>query len=188
MRLLLASAIAVTAAILLLGGGAGLAAGPAVAATTRAAACPGANVVPTAATLTRARSAVLCLLNKERTSRGRRKLSENRALLLAARGHSVDMTRRHYFDHNTPEGVTPATRIVRKGYPRGGSGWTVGENIAWGGGPYATPASTVREWMHSPPHRANILLGRYRSIGIGIALGTPESASGATYTTDFGSR
>ncbi|MEA2391126.1 MAG: hypothetical protein QOK31_1235, partial [Solirubrobacteraceae bacterium] len=37
-------------------------------------------------------------------------------------------------------------------------------------------------------HRANILRGSFREIGIGIALGTPAGGSGATYTTDFGAK
>jgi uncharacterized protein YkwD len=42
--------------------------------------------------------------------------------------------------------------------------------------------------MNSPGHRANILSSSFRAIGIGIALGTPGSGRGATYTTDFGKR
>ena len=42
--------------------------------------------------------------------------------------------------------------------------------------------------MNSPPHRANILSSSFRSIGIGIAYGTPVGGGGGTYTTDFGRR
>jgi uncharacterized protein YkwD len=45
--------------------------------------------------------------------------------------------------------------------------------------------------MNSPGHRANILSHSYRSVGIGIAAGTPYgggTGGGATYTTDFGRR
>ena len=43
--------------------------------------------------------------------------------------------------------------------------------------------------MNSPGHRANILSGSFRAIGIGIAAGTPYGGGGgATYTTDFGRR
>jgi uncharacterized protein YkwD len=41
--------------------------------------------------------------------------------------------------------------------------------------------------MHSAAHRQNILDGRYKVIGIGVALGAPVAVSGgASYTTDFG--
>ena len=45
-------------------------------------------------------------------------------------------------------------------------------------------------WMHSPPHRANILNGTFSEIGIGIARGAPIGGvgDGATYVTDFGRR
>ena len=40
--------------------------------------------------------------------------------------------------------------------------------------------------MASPGHRANILNGRFREIGIGLTLGSPRGGSGATYATEFG--
>ena len=53
-----------------------------------------------------------------------------------------------------------------------------------------TPGGVVDAWMHSPPHRHNILSGKFREIGIGVARGVPVRANykGATYATDFGAR
>lgn len=140
-----------------------------------------------------AHDATLCLLNKERAAHGLRPLRSNDALASAARGHSRDMVRRSFFDHTAPGNITFVDRIRRAKYaPRGP--WAVGENLAWGSGNLAEPASIVANWMRSPGHRANILNGRFRSIGLGIARGVPINASaamarsGATYTTDFGSR
>jgi hypothetical protein len=63
----------------------------------------------------------------------------------------------------------------------------VGENIGWGQGPLSTPRAMVEAWMNSPGHRRNILADDYAEVGLGLALGTPESTTwGATYTTDFG--
>ena len=95
------------------------------------------------------------------------------------------MAKHNYFDHGNFIG-----RIRHTNYLTGISTWAVGENIAWGSGSYSTPGSIVNQWMHSPPHRQNILNRRFREIGIGIAQGTPESGypDGATYTTDFGAR
>ena len=44
--------------------------------------------------------------------------------------------------------------------------------------------------MHSPPHRANILNGTFREIGLGVSRGVPVTGEGAggTYVTDFGTR
>ena len=81
-------------------------------------------------------------------------------------------------------------RIRSAHYLSGASTWTVGENIAWGSYDYATPRSIVRSWMHSPPHRANILRSQFRDIGIGLSRGAPVrgQARAATYATDFGAR
>lgn len=48
----------------------------------------------------------------------------------------------------------------------------------------------MRAWMNSPPHRANILTGGFREVGLGDVSGTPgrARASGGTYTTVFGGR
>ena len=52
-----------------------------------------------------------------------------------------------------------------------------------------TPTVAVAAWMASPPHREAILSGRYRDVGIGVAMGSPvygEGATAAIYTADFG--
>jgi uncharacterized protein YkwD len=123
--------------------------------------------------------ATLCLLNEQRANHHLRPLHENTALDRASRGHSYAMVAHHYFDHGDFVG-----RIHRAGY----SGYTLGENIAWGSLQYSTPASIVDMWMHSAGHRANILRAKFRDIGIGIANGSPERgvSGAATYTTDFG--
>jgi uncharacterized protein YkwD len=142
--------------------------------------CAGASKQPrSAAALTTARRATLCLLNAQRRAHGLRPLRESPKLDRAALGHSRDMVRRHYFEHGDFVG-----RIRRVRY----SGSLLGENIAWGSLQFSSPAAIVRLWMHSPPHRANILRSGYRDIGIGLALGAPQPGVGraATYTTDFG--
>jgi uncharacterized protein YkwD len=140
--------------------------------------------------LAKINDATLCLLNRERTSRGRRKLSVNGRLAAAARAHAVDMVKRHYFDHTAPGGVSFVRRIMRRDYAQPGDGWRVGENLAWGSHDLATPRMIVRSWMNSPGHRANILNGNFREIGIGVARGAPEAGVGraATYATEFGAR
>ena len=56
----------------------------------------------------------------------------------------------------------------------------------------ATPRATVRAWMHSPDHRANLLDRRFADVGIGVAEGAPIALGagelGGTYVTDFGRR
>jgi uncharacterized protein YkwD len=56
-------------------------------------------------------------------------------------------------------------------------GSNVGEAIAYGCGSFATPASVVRQWLRSPPHRAILLSGRSR-VGIGISGRSPVPCGG----------
>jgi len=152
-------------------------------ATASGSGCAGADSVP--GSLRQAKRATLCLLNQERASRGLRAVHLNHKLSVAAKRHSRDMVRRGYFDHTSPSGSTFTGRVSSAGYRFR----SLGENIAWGSGSYATPRSIVRSWMNSSGHRANILRGKFREIGIGIVTGTPVGMSGgAVYTTDFGTR
>jgi uncharacterized protein YkwD len=156
------------------------------------AACAGADVMPSSAKAAKVRAATLCLLNAQRRSHGLRKLRANGRLRRAAAGYARFMVARDFFAHEGPDGSTPLSRIRSTRYLRGARSWAIGENLAWGTGSFATPRATVRAWMHSPGHRANILNGSFREIGIGVADGAPVSigaaAPGATYATDFGYR
>jgi len=130
-------------------------------------------------------AAILCLLNGERASHGLRPLHSNGRLSRAARAWARRMVKQRFFSHEAGRS-SPLSRVKRTGYVHGN--WSVGENIAWGNGPFATPRSIVNGWMHSPGHRANILRGQFKDIGIGIRLGAPGQglSGGATYVTDFG--
>ena len=79
-----------------------------------------------------------------------------------------------------------AARIRKAGY----RGYTLGEDLAWGSGTLGTARAIVAAWMHSPGHRANILNGRFREIGLGVARGAPVGGQdrAGTYVTDFGTR
>jgi uncharacterized protein YkwD len=162
------------------------------AAKPRPLACASAHVAVRAATVRPALNATLCLLNRIRARAGLPPLHLNRRLTRAARGHSREMVRRHYFGHASARGASPFQRMFAVRYVPRRASWSLAENIAWGGGSLAQPLAIVRAWMHSPPHRANILSRRYRDIGIGIAPGFPlrsrrlAGLAGATYTTDFG--
>jgi len=154
--------------------------------------CPDAEIMPTKTNSGKVRAATLCLINQERTSRGLSQLRSSRHLQKAATRYSQLMVAQRFFGHVSPSGSTLVKR-VRKGtkYLRGARSWALGENLAWGSGRFATPASTVVAWMNSPGHRRNILTRRFRHIGIGIATGAPVATNGlkaATYTTDFGRR
>jgi uncharacterized protein YkwD len=145
-----------------------------------------ASAEPTPANVGQVQRTVLCLVNRERTSRGLRRLHASSKLAKAAKGHSRDMVRRGYFDHVSPGGGTMQDRIKQTGWFSGGRSYAFAENIAWGSGQLGSPQSIVEGWMHSAGHRHNILNGQYAELGVGVAVGTPEDYDGATYTTDFG--
>jgi uncharacterized protein YkwD len=150
----------------------------------------GRRVRGTAAARRAARKALLCLLNAERRARGLRALRFNARLRRAASGHSRSMVRRAFFAHVQPGGVGLVQRLRRVHWiPRRG-GWSAGENIAFGWGSAGTPLAIHQAWMHSTAHRANILRGRFREVGFGLASGMPRGSRsrGITYTTDFGRR
>jgi uncharacterized protein YkwD len=175
---------------LLLPAAAALAALALPAASGAAAACPGASDRPSAGNAVEVRSATLCLLNRERLAHGLGRLHEHRSLEHAATTYAGLMVRDDFFGHVSPGGSTMAQRIKRTSYLNGTHGWSLGENLAWGSGSSSTPAQIVNAWMHSPPHRANILNGAFREIGIGVASGAPtgHGDAGATYVNEFGRR
>ncbi len=157
---------------------------------TRRAGCIGTALQPNARNLVHVRRATLCLVNAERAARGLRPLRGNPRLAGAARRHARDMVSRGYFSHTSRSGASFLDRIRNTGYTQGRRAWTVGENLAWGTGMLSTPGEIVPAWMASPSHRANVLNGEFREIGIGIALGAPESRAevAATYNIGFGAR
>jgi uncharacterized protein YkwD len=152
------------------------------------AATPASAASPCASGATAVNATTLCLLNAERTARGLRPLRLDPCLSRAALRHSRDMIANRYFAHESRSGAGFSARIARTGWMSGRSGWSVGENIAWGSGNQASPRAIVAEWMHSAGHRRNILQARFHVIGIGVGSGSPVGGgAGATYTTDFGS-
>jgi uncharacterized protein YkwD len=137
-------------------------------------------------------NAVVDRMNEIRRSSGRRPLRLNSRLRSAAVFHSNDMGRRGYFEHNSLSG-TPFWRRIERFYSSDGfRSWTVGENLLWGTNTYGA-AFAIREWMHSPPHRANLLSRDWREVGIGAAHfenapGEYRGREVTIVTADFGAR
>jgi uncharacterized protein YkwD len=98
------------------------------------------------------------------------------------------MARRGILTHNSANGDTVATRLVRHGFTQSGYRyWSAGENIARAraGTVLATPDGIVYGWMHSTAHRQVILRAEFRRTGVGVA----RSAGGMLYfTLDVGRR
>jgi uncharacterized protein YkwD len=137
-----------------------------------------------------ARHAIVCLIGKMRRHHGRHALRVRGSLNKAGSRHSGFMWRHRCFSHQCPGEGSLVARVERTRYLPCGCIWGLGENIAQGRGHQATPAAIVRQWMHSPPHRSEILSRRLHDIGVGIAWGRPghRHLRVGTYTADFGFR
>lgn len=147
------------------------------AAPAKPAQCANANAAATSTSLDQLRTAVVCLINQQRTSRGLPALSVSSLLNQSAQGWTNVMVVTSQFTH----GVNFAARISAVGYD-----WqTAGENIATG---FMTPAQVVEAWMASADHCRNILDPSFRDVGTGENPAPVASfASGpATWTQDFG--
>jgi uncharacterized protein YkwD len=141
--------------------------------------------------LLRTQRRLLCLMNRARARFGLPSLRTNRCLHRVAARHAHDMVNRRYFAHTTPNGWDPGRRARASGYVPRRAAWLVGENIAWGVAGAARPNWVMRAWMHSPPHRHNILNRSFRDIGIGVARGVPVRGFRgvrlrATFSVEFG--
>ena len=154
--------------------------------------CANADLVPDASNVAAVRSATLCLLNVQRTSRGLVALRSDRQLRTVDQRYSGQMVTHGFFAHVGYDGSTLASRVKSStSYVARAAQWSLGENLYWGSGSLATPQESVTGWMNSPGHRRNVLNRRFRDIGIGITAGAPEDVSGspaATYATEFGTR
>jgi uncharacterized protein YkwD len=173
--------LAAVAALLIMAGPAAVTASArrqaVVHATAHRRACANANTAATAHNLATMRAAVLCLVNRQRTSRGLPPLRENARLDRSAQGWTQRMVTFDEFTH----GADFAARITAVGYD-----WSyAGENIATG---YPTPRSVMNGWMASQGHCQNILDPGFSAIGIGVVPRAVRGwASGpATWTEDFG--
>lgn len=122
---------------------------------------------------------LLDAMNRVRAENGLPPLRIDRRLNLAASDRNRDMADKHYFAHVSPEGVSPFVWFDRRGYHYA----SAGENLATG---YCSAEETVKDWMNSPSHRAN-LLGDYRDVGIDIVKGSPDTvADGDTIVAVYG--
>ncbi|HEX6491814.1 MAG TPA: CAP domain-containing protein [Gaiellaceae bacterium] len=104
------------------------------------------------------------------------RLTIDRRLVRAARSHSRDMLRHHYFGHGNFAARMAAFHI---------KGTLFAENLVWGSG-VLSPAAMVAQWLASPPHRANLLDPQLQRIGVATPVGPFAGFRTATIVTaDF---
>ncbi|MCX5400013.1 CAP domain-containing protein [Streptomyces sp. NBC_00102] len=123
---------------------------------------------------TSAQTAVLTLVNQERSKVGCSPVTLSSSLTSLAQNFSQDMAARDFFDHTDPDGDTPWDRAAAAGITNLG-----GENIARG---QADAQAVMDSWMNSEGHRANILNCDYTTLGVGVYI----ADGGPWWTQDFG--
>jgi uncharacterized protein YkwD len=128
-------------------------------------------------------TALLTQMNRVRVAHGRVPLRPIATLQRPARAQSAYLVGLGILDHNGRDGSPFWTRLVVAGFP---TGRTLGENLAMV--PGCDPAAarqTVRMWLASRGHRANLLNPRYRWVGAGVA--SSADCSSTVLTADYGS-
>jgi uncharacterized protein YkwD len=106
-----------------------------------------------ASAVTRRERTLFHLVNRSRVKHGQARLRLSASVSRLARRHSVRMARLGTLFHQCMSCVLNHHRWRR-----------IGENIG-----YAGSARVMNRWfMHSPPHRENMLCGCFTRVGIGI--------------------
>lgn len=85
-----------------------------------------------------------------------------------SRSHSKDMTKRDYFSHNSPEGVTPFERLQNAGIS-----YTMAAEIITGDMCLST-LYNISSFIGSPGHYEVMMDAKYTKAGPGVSLGDIE--------------
>ena len=116
-------------------------------------------------------------INVERLEQGLDPVVYSCSLECVAAMHSADMSKRAYFEHESPEGENIWERVTKATKLKWGF---VAENLAAG---YRTPESLVEGWMKSKGHRENLLSRGVSHGGLGIVDGgIPPKVKGYVVT------
>jgi uncharacterized protein YkwD len=124
----------------------------------------------------RGERAVVRAINRARAANGLRALRSHRRLARAADGHTRSMLRSNYFSHGDFSSRVRRYVSFRR----------LGETIAMS--TRCSARTVVRMWLNSPPHRAVLLSGSFRRVGIGRRKGLLGATRACVVTADFASR
>ncbi|MFH1676785.1 MAG: CAP domain-containing protein, partial [bacterium] len=108
------------------------------------------------------RTQLLSLVNADRISGGIQSVSSDPYLDTVAQYHAQDMSAKHFFSHYNLDGWSPWQRMDYFGVSYG----SAGENIAVG---QDSVSEVEIAWMNSAGHKANIMNGSFKKVGLGIA-------------------
>ena len=124
-------------------------------------------------------------INRQRAHYGLAALKPHKRLSRAADFHSWEMLDANYFAHTSRNGGPFDERVRRYVNKR-----ALGETLAFLGGTCGRGSAhrVVRMWMDSPGHRAILLSGAYRRVGLAKRVGSLGSMKACVVTADFGSK
>lgn len=103
---------------------------------------------------------IIALINQERTQRGLQPVVKDESLTRAARLHTVMMVEKRELTHRLADEPVLRDRVAVTGIAFDAAG----ENVAYD----ANVQHAHVEFMHSPGHRANILLPKFNAVGVGV--------------------
>lgn len=106
---------------------------------------------PSASATTNREARLLTQINHSRAVHGLRPLHARPGLMRYARDHARSMAARGYLFHTSNFNVICCWSAIAE---------NIGVNV--------TVRSVHRAFMHSPPHRANLLNPRLRAVGVGV--------------------
>ena len=124
----------------------------------------------------RGERAVVRAINAARADYGLARVRSHRRLARVADAHTRYMLAADVFSHGA------FSQRVRR-YVRFRS---IGETLAWSS--RCSARHVVRMWLNSPGHRAVLLSGTYRRVGIGRRKGDFGGRRACVVTADFASR
>lgn len=122
-----------------------------------------ASACTTPANVAALRAEIISMVNAQRSKSGLAKVSGNAKLQSAAQGLACDNAAQGKFSHVGRNGSDLRARMRGAGYRFR----SANENV----GRFDSAARAVQWWMGSSAHRANILQGNVRDIGVGVAVG-----------------
>jgi uncharacterized protein YkwD len=127
--------------------------------------------------------AIVREINRVRRSHRLRPVKLTAPLARVARRHSSLMLKFDALSHSSFDGSSFSTRLQRAGKRR-----TYGETLAWApSGAHVNARALLKLWMRSAPHRAVLMNGKLRRVGVGRVYGSMGAQRGNAITADFSS-
>jgi uncharacterized protein YkwD len=131
-------------------------------------------LLPSTALAGSAERTLVSKINAVRAANGLRALKSSGSLNHSSRSYVRMMLARRYFGHLSQ--IRMSSRFHRRG-----------EVLAQTRGRVPRPGSAVSQWMASPMHRAVLLDGAFRYIGVGRAYGSFGAGAATGWVAQVGS-